>query len=616
LVAESTAAQNGAKRHVIFTDEFGDGDNFLSAWSAWRADQKHAVHATQLYVISIVDPELSAQQLTRNHSCCKLRNQLVQAWPALAPRQLHRISFEQGQVQLLLAPGLLTVWWAKLAFQAHELRLQSSVWVIQAEHGAKTLARWSALHANLEWMAEGVDPLLPEFHNQLHRVGFEIKRSTAESICGQLLARYTPRFTTKRAPSRSMPAPTPHRHALIVGAGLAGSAAAWALAEHGWHSTILEREAGPAFAASGNFAGLFHGVVHGQDGCHARFNRAAALESTRVVGQLLMHQLDADSIGSIQGLLRLETHLPTVQAMQDLLVALQLPTGYVQALSQTQASEHCGVALPGPAWFYPGGGWVKPTALVAHYLAQAAGYTQLKTNQAVHSLCHVDGSWQALNERGQVIDESSVLVLANAQEAWRLMRPHSAALESISSIVRGQLSMVQQEHCLASSKLKRAVAGAGYVLPGIEGWMVFGATAQLNDRDPQVREQDHQLNKAQLSKLSLELTLAEHCPVAGRTQWRCVSRDRLPLVGALPDTSSLAPSNYPGLWSQPRWVPRLPGVYIIAALGSRGITWSALAAQTLAASISGAPSPLDQNLLDAIDPARFVSRLMACSKHA
>ena len=48
---------------------------------------------------------------------------------------------------------------------------------------------------------------------------------------------------------------------------------------------------------------------------------------------------------------------------------------------------------------------------------------------------------------------------------------------------------------------------------------------------------------------------------------------------------------------------------MFTALGSRGITWSALGAQVLAAQVSGGPAPLSERLLDALDPARFVSRL-------
>jgi tRNA 5-methylaminomethyl-2-thiouridine biosynthesis bifunctional protein len=76
------------------------------------------------------------------------------------------------------------------------------------------------------------------------------------------------------------------------------------------------------------------------------------------------------------------------------------------------------------------------------------------------------------------------------------------------------------------------------------------------------------------------------------------------LIGQVPDLASLADARL----DQPRFVPRRSGLFVFTALGSRGITWSALGAQVLASSITGAPMPLEADLLDALDPARFVSR--------
>jgi tRNA 5-methylaminomethyl-2-thiouridine biosynthesis bifunctional protein len=59
---------------------------------------------------------------------------------------------------------------------------------------------------------------------------------------------------------------------------------------------------------------------------------------------------------------------------------------------------------------------------------------------------------------------------------------------------------------------------------------------------------------------------------------------------------------------QPVHVPRLQGLYACTAFGSRGITWAALAAQVVAASITGAPMPIEAGLLDSVDAARWVVR--------
>jgi hypothetical protein len=51
--------------------------------------------------------------------------------------------------------------------------------------------------------------------------------------------------------------------------------------------------------------------------------------------------------------------------------------------------------------------------------------------------------------------------------------------------VRGQVSVIAAER-LARCRLP-PVAGAGYVLPPVDGRVVFGATAQERDDDPAVR---------------------------------------------------------------------------------------------------------------------------------
>ncbi|TXT16882.1 MAG: hypothetical protein FD132_2671 [bacterium] len=82
--------------------------------------------------------------------------------------------------------------------------------------------------------------------------------------------------------------------------------------------------------------------------------------------------------------------------------------------------------------------------------------------------------------------------------------------------------------------------------------------------------------------------------------FRAATPDRLPLVGALPDLSVALPRD-----AGPRDLPRLPGLYGLLGLGSRGLVWAALAAEALASDLNGDPMPLEGELLDAVDPGRF-----------
>jgi tRNA 5-methylaminomethyl-2-thiouridine biosynthesis bifunctional protein len=141
------------------------------------------------------------------------------------------------------------------------------------------------------------------------------------------------------------------------------------------------------------------------------------------------------------------------------------------------------------------------------------------------------------------------------------------------------------------------------LLPSWQGHTLFGATSHEGDNDPSVRVSDHTANLNQLSVLTQTAALADlnSNDLQGRTAWRCVAPDRLPVIGGVPQKVDRA-------IDQPRLIPRWPGLFVYTALGSRGITWSALGGKTLASWVTGCPSPIEANLLDAVDPARFEAR--------
>jgi tRNA 5-methylaminomethyl-2-thiouridine biosynthesis bifunctional protein len=219
----------------------------------------------------------------------------------------------------------------------------------------------------------------------------------------------------------------------------------------------------------------------------------------------------------------------------------------------------------------------------------------------VHALQRVASGWRLLDAQGRVIDSAETVVLANAGDAMRLLDALDWPIEP----VRGQLSMASTEPTGSGPRLP--ISGAGYLLPATRGQLVFGATSQTGDWDDAVRTSDHLDNLARLAPwwpAARDWSVAE---LTGRVAWRWVSRDRLPVIGAVPEWP-LPPAATAARLEQPRFVPRRPGLFVFTALGSRGITWSALGAQVLASVVSGAPSPLEASLLDAVDPARFVSR--------
>ena len=593
------ARWRGREQFAILETGFGLGNNFLATLDAWRADP---ARPARLHFVSIEQHPFARADLARAHAASPLRDltdALVQAWPPLTP-DLHRLDFAAGKVQLLLGFGDVAAWLPALVARIDAFYLDGfapdrnpDMWqprifkaLARLANPGATAATWSVARSVRDGLAEA---------------GFEVERAPGSGGKREItLARFAPRFEPRRAPSRLAAAPASGntRHAVVVGAGLAGCAVALALAEQGWTSTLLERLPTIAGATSGNRAGVFHGIVNAQDGAHARFNRAAALQATSAVRRAI--ELDA-SAGECNGVLRMEARADLAE-MQASIARLGLPPEYVQALDADQASRRAGLPLAAPAWFYPGAGWVAPAALAASLLAQAGARATVRTGIEVASLRRAGALWQALDPAGGVIAEAAVVVLANALDAQRLLGAPNWPLVA----VRGQTSELPvTTPGLVLPRLP--LTGNGYVLPALPGGIaLFGATSQLGDLESRLRAEDQHHNLAQLARLTGSLPTGQMA-LAGRVGWRCVTPDRLPVIGAAPDMKAIAAEPTLRL-DQARFVPRRSGLYVHTALASRGITWALLGARTLASIVAAAPCPLDASLLDAVDAGRFAAR--------
>jgi tRNA 5-methylaminomethyl-2-thiouridine biosynthesis bifunctional protein len=589
-------------RFVVLDGVFAGGRHFLECWQAWQHDEGRC---QRLHVISV------SEQFALDSDCeHPLASALRDAWPTLTPN-MHRLSFEDGRVQWLLVPLSLGAALRELVAEVDAFWLSSSE--LAGAHGcafdprlAKALARLAATQATLSFAAQPAtsadDPSAV-----LRPAGFTPVPSQGTprpSVPTQW--RYAPSYTPRRsARQRPHEASDEAADVLVVGGGLAGCAMAWALAEQGLRSTVLERHQAPALETSGNPAGLFHGIVNPQDGAHARFNRAAALEARRAVSTALRsHSVQ----GSADGLLRRETAPLNLEDMRDVLERLRLPPDYVQALSADEASARCGWTLPHPAWWYPGGGWVQPGGLARSFVERAGALCTLRTGTQIDVLEPVTGGWRLRDAKGSTLAEAPNVVLANAGDALRLLRPLMPAAQPDAwpmRAVRGQISIAPRSRLPGLTLPSMPVTGSGYLLPCLDGNVIFGATAQTDDTDPSVRDADHRLNLQQLSRLCGTKLGSDSEGLRGRTGWRWGTDDKLPVLGGVPDLS--AALSIDGM-EQPRQVPRLAGLHACTSFGSRGITWAALSAQIVAASIAGAPAPIEASLLDSVDAGRFVSR--------
>jgi tRNA 5-methylaminomethyl-2-thiouridine biosynthesis bifunctional protein len=390
---------------------------------------------------------------------------------------------------------------------------------------------------------------------------------------------------------------------IVVGAGLAGSACAYALAQSGCDVTVLDAAqlmpAGSGLAATASPSSSLPVALmaphHG-----AAFNPITQLSHLGITA--------------------------TLQAARDLLV-------------QGRDWQHCGTLQragklgPQAHWFRDAA-WVKPAALVAAWLAHPR--ITVLAGIAVNRLQRGAGtanSWQAVDAKGCVLAQADTAVLANAYQAKALLSAlglHYAAdaLHQVAGqVVYGPWTREWQalwpqllpelalhraaDHALPKVPLATdycAINGNGHFIPDIAWHRDMGERIWLSGSTyehsaphsapdstpltPQVTAQGLATNLQRLQQLippAADLLAQQHNAglLRGWAGARCTTRDRLPILGAVSQSDA-------------------PGLYACTAMGSRGLSFAAVCGQHLAQLITHKiQTSLPKSLHAALDVTRF-----------
>ena len=268
-----------------------------------------------------------------------------------------------------------------------------------------------------------------------------------------------------------------------------------------------------------------------------------------------------------------------------------------------------GLPLPDPALWHGKAAWIKPASLVRAWLAQPGVHFQGKVSVA--SLTKSGNQWLASDAQGHSLAVADMVVIANAGGAIALLTQLTAAWPEESLIasalaklqtVEGQVSwaMHRQADSEGSGDASHfppfPVNGLGSLVAdvpmnGQNAWFA-GATFE-REGDVLSVAAGHQANLMRLQTL---------LPASGRmftdqldnrevNAWRntrCTSTDRMPLCGPL----------YKGDQGDR---DSLPPIWLVSALGARGLSLAVLCAELLAARIHQEPLPVEAALAQTIN---------------
>lgn len=558
-------------RHVVLDTSFGSGGQFLAALSRHTS----APDAGHLHYLALVPSVPGASTLAALADAVPA---LAEQWPVDVPG-LHRLHVPAGRLTLDLLAGPAEAWLPEIVARVDEFIIAEPL-----EH-IRALQRLAAPASTLRIRQPDEQAL-----RSLRAAGFTI---TGEAEGGWQHAAYTSR---KPQPAR---APRPERRAIIIGAGVAGSAACERLAARGWQITLIERHDAPAQEASGNRAGIFMPLLSKDDNIPTRLTRAAYLYAQRAWQQL--GGLDPRApgpeaeTGAIRGdqcgVLQLARDAEHALLQKEVVDTWHYPEQYVRWLNAQQASAMLGAPTPYGAWHFPQGGWATP-ATACRAMLRACGD---KLHRIFHSealrIERAGEEWQVFSAQGQMLAAAPTVILANGAGATALEQASELPLYTM----RGQVTHLEEG---AFPSLPLVVCREAYMTPAVDGIVSVGATYDKSaDRQLWQSSQDENLLRAE------EILGSPHgagAPLDGRVGFRTMAPDRLPLVGPLPDSSNAARTE------RLRDLARHPGLHTLLGYASRGLIWAPLAAEILVCQLEDEPLPIEATLAAALDPGRFL----------
>ncbi len=578
------AMHSGTPRITIGEIGFGAGLNFLLTLSGFRKSgnpgrmhyfsfENHPVRKSSLAQLYENYPEL------KDESECLLRE-----YPVLTPG-VHLLRFLEGRVSLYLCLGDAEDLLPKLEFRADHWYWDGFAPSRNPEAFSEKLfsriaecshaGTWGASFTAAGWVRRNL-----EAHGFAveKRKGFGHKRECISASVSRDSPRpaSSPWFSGERH-KRLLPG----MKVAVIGAGLGGSAIARQLAERNCDVTVFD-PAGIAGRTSGNPAGLFNAQLSKTPNPISRFSQLSLACFIRELGRL--------DPWVRRGILRTDLHDPAP------LLDSEYPGDFFEVREKGTFFPDCGIVDPREIC----------NARMSH--------PQIRFERdALRAVSRETGtlllSFQN-REKPLAFDHIVYCLGADAKQEGTPEFRDPLHDRNPTRPIRGQILFLNPT--ATSAALPHALVEEGYATPPVHGMHMIGATYQAKTVRPDQEEVDTRDLLLAAQKWPEFSGIGPEQVQGTRIGYRLSTPDKLPMIGPLCDPDWME-RNYSKALKGARnaSVPPLespPGEWLLTGLGSRGITYSSLGSEILAAWMSGAPAPLELDLVEHIHSARFFVR--------
>ncbi|MEV3842033.1 bifunctional tRNA (5-methylaminomethyl-2-thiouridine)(34)-methyltransferase MnmD/FAD-dependent 5-carboxymethylaminomethyl-2-thiouridine(34) oxidoreductase MnmC [Aeromonas veronii] len=602
---------------VIGETGFGTGLNFLATMQAFLEQAPQSGNGSRLHFISFEKFPLTQDDLRKALAAWPelghLSQDLVAQWP-LPVSGCHRLHFAGSRIRLDLWFGDIKDMLPQVPHRAEGL---VDAWYLDGFSPAKNPEMWTQeLFEGLARLARP-DCSIATFtcagfvRRGLIAAGFAMKKMKGHGSKREMLVG----DRTDKQPQQTI-APWYARPAgragevVIIGGGIASAMTALSLVERGRKVTLLCADGEPATGASGNRQGALYPLLNGEHDALSRFySLAFGYARQRLLALAERHPIAFELCGVTQLGYDDKSAAKLAKMSQG-----PFPSELMQPLSTAEVEQVVGLPCGHSGVSYPLGGWLCPADLTRAALkeAQASGLLEVVFNTEVVAIAEQTDGWQVESQDG-CHWQAPNLVVAAGHKLPSLLPFAELPLYP----VRGQVSHVPTSASL--SRLNTVLCYDGYLTPMHNDQHCIGASYGRNQSSLEFRAEEQIQNQVRLQVCLPEQTWPAEVDVSGneaRVGVRCASRDHLPVVGPVARLQGLA-DHYAQLQhdqhnAQP--LPLHPGLYVLGALGSRGLCSAPLCGELLASEICGDPLPLAADLLEALHPARYWVRKLLKGK--
>jgi len=389
------------------------------------------------------------------------------------------------------------------------------------------------------------------------------------------------------------------KKATVIGAGVAGLCVAYALVKRGWSVTIIDRHSDIAKETSENPAAIVYPRLSVNNDVDTEFYLSAYCYNLYMLEKLQKQNKQQFWFNS--GLL----HLIDKKRFTEIITKTQLNDDYVSVANNVLNDS----VLLNPAIKtdqqlfieYKEAGFTLPATL-CNVLKHECGSRLSFVHAEINGIDHLENRWQCLSG-SKIINKSEVLVIANGVGVNDLGLPVNYPIESI----RGQVVKLTENS--ESKYILKTVNADNYITPSINSMHYLGATYSRENKSAEENDNDNVELLQSLNETFPNLfSRDDYC--GAWVGFRAMSKDRVPIVGALPDkhffNKEYADICHGKTKKTYHAAKYLKGLYISAAHGSRGFTSSFLSAEIIAAQIEGEPMPVSKGVLDYLNPSRFI----------